>query len=107
MFNSFLSKFKTILESDKTSVKVPTKPSGQEKAKATIKEKETDKSEDLNRVVFSPQKSEVKEEIPDVKANIILENAHRIEAEVKSKEAEIKDRLHSIEDKEKYLFFFL
>ena len=104
MFNSFLSKFKTILESDKTSVKVPTKPSGQEKAKATIKEKETDKSEDLNRVVFSPQKSEVKEEIPDVKANIILENAHRIEAEVKSKEAEIKDRLHSIEDKEKYLF---
>jgi len=98
MFNSFLSKFK-VLFGGETTVQTDTPTS--------------------NRVVFTPKKTEnnVKEVTKIVKeivtvpadpkaaaaAQALIDNAKRIEADIKVKEAEIFARLKSLDEKERYL----
>jgi len=112
MFNSFLSKFKTLFSEDSTPGVISKKA-----ASDTVADSSADA--DHNRVVFKPKKSvksskSVKEvkAVPapavvdpqiEARANTMLENARRLEADVKSKEAEIFQRLKSLNDKEKYL----
>lgn len=98
MFNSFLSKFKVIFDAPESSKKVP-------KSIKTPKPK-TEDSDDYNRVVFNPQKptQTVDTSQAQAQAKSIIDNAKRIETEAKNKEAEILQRLKSIDDKEKYLF---
>ncbi len=114
MFNSFLSKFRSLLNS--SSFKLP--------VSETLSSPSIEDA-DNNRVVFSPKKSEKtsaksgsasgrkKNIIPvsvpidnsaaEAQAKIIIDNARRLEAEAKTKEAEIFQRLSSLNDKEKYL----
>lgn len=106
MFNSFLSKFKSLFSGDG---QIPTSP--------------VDNDVDHNRVVFSPPKS-VKVVKPvkapaaiiptlvvapvinpqmEAQAKAMLDNARRLELEAKNKEAEVFQRLKSLDEKEKYL----
>jgi len=64
--------------------------------------------DEKNRVVFSPTKKPSNEPTLDIskfeaQAQIILQNAKKIEAEAKLKEAEIFRRLTSLDEKERYL----
>ncbi len=108
MFNSFLSKFKVIFSSPTKSDENP----------ATA-------GSDSNRVVFTPPKSPKAAKEPVAKAakpvavtpaaqaavdavvskqaEAALQNAKRLELDAKTKEAEIFQRLKSLDDKEKYL----
>ncbi len=97
MFNSFLTKFKVIFDAPETSRKT---------SKAVKAPKVEKKTEDHNRVVFNPQKPTPAADNSQAQsqAKLIIDNAKRIEAETKNKEAEILQRLKSIDDKEKYLF---
>jgi len=89
MFNSFLSKFKVLFGGDnKLVTDIPI----------------------TNRVVFTPKKlsaakpssaGKVKEVIKEVVVQI--DNAKKIEADIKIKEAEIFARLKSLDEKERYL----
>lgn len=106
MFNSFLSKFKLLFGADTVVTETPT--------------------QDSNRVVFSPKKTSKSDAakavvtpvapvviIPPVDtqaqakataaATAIIENARRIEADIKVKESEIFSRLKSLDEKERYL----
>ncbi|MGI5841322.1 MAG: ribonuclease Y [Patescibacteria group bacterium] len=114
MFDSFLSKFKGIISGDEKTLKakVEQPSSAQEIPEA---------SEEKNRVVFSPtQKSKPKSKakaapkvassntappVEKIDATIqqALDNAKRLEAEAKAKEAEIFQRLSSLAEKERYL----
>jgi len=101
MFNSFLTKFKDIFSSKNiTVIPVPTLA--------------TDTNVDNNRVVFSPKKPAKTAKTPIVSAPAVsvqidhetqaaLQNAKRLETEAKVKEAEIFQRLRSLDEKEKYL----
>jgi len=105
MFNSFLSKFKVLFGGNTSTT-----------TKSEAVPTTTDTS---NRVVFTPknEKKEVKEvkkvvkEIVVVqadpqaaaKAQALIDNAKRIEADIKVKEAEIFARLKSLDEKERYL----
>lgn len=115
MFNSFLSKFKTIFSA--TSAQLPDQ--------VTPTTPPTDPSN--NRVVFSPVNKQTKaQKVKPVKtetpaaptvpvapvvdtsaitraAEASLQNAKRLESEAKAKEAEIFQRLKSLDEKEKYL----
>ena len=114
MFNSFLSKFRSLL--NPSNSKLPVSDTISASAVEDI---------DNNRVVFSPKKSVKTEKSkknitadpvvaapvidPQIEARaqaqakIIIENARRVEAEAKTKEAEIFQRLKSLNDKENYL----
>lgn len=120
MFNSFLSKFKSLFNGSNDV------PSSISDSKTLITETESDVAStdtDHNRVVFTPKKAEKTEKgkkssstpvsSPQVdaqvqaqaqaQAKIIIENARRLETEAKVKEAEIFQRLKSLNDKENYL----
>jgi len=108
MFNSFLSKFKSLFNAV---------PSVGEAAPEIAVENDADH----NRVVFAPKKGKKSiivvpvapviaavanpqiEAQAQAQAKIIVENARRIETEAKTKEAEIFQRLNSLNEKEKYL----
>ena len=107
MFNSFLSKFKDIFSS---SVSPKTSTTAQSPVI-------TDNSAANNRVVFSPKKSTKVSKVakttdisktPEtnqllLEAQNALQNAKHLELEAKNKEAEIFQRLKSLDDKEQYL----
>lgn len=95
----------------------PTKPVSKKETKI-IKENKKEVKEikveekDNNKVVFSPAKTEpvvsapakpVVSEADNTAALAALQNAKRIEAEAKAKEAEIFQRLSSLDEKERYL----
>ena len=109
MFNSFLSKFKSLI-------------SGENTTSPTLTPSDSAPSSDSshNRVVFSPAKSDKVAKVEKNKKNIpqaqvapnpqleiqaqaqakaIVDNARRIETEAKNKEAEIFQRLKSLDDK--------
>ncbi|HAX99436.1 MAG TPA: hypothetical protein DCY12_11260, partial [Candidatus Atribacteria bacterium] len=107
MFNSFLSKFRSLLNSSNS--KLPVSDTISTPSVGDV---------DNNRVVFSPKKSAkvekikkndvalsipVNNSVAEAQAKVIIENARRLEAEAKTKEAEIFQRLSSLNDKEKYL----
>ena len=107
MFNSFLSKFRSLLNSSNSKLPVSD----------TISTPVVD-DVDNNRVVFSPKKSAkiektkknvapvsvpIDNSVAEAQAKIIIENARRLETEAKTKEAEIFQRLSSLNDKEKFL----
>lgn len=121
MFNSFLSKFKSLFDGVTTPTSLPTSP---------IVSTPTTDSDDHNRVVFTPkkaakvEKNDKAKKVTDVQNNPILsvaqvdpqvliqaqaqaktiiDNAHRLEVEAKVKEAEVFQRLKSLDEKEKYL----
>ena len=126
MFNSFLSKFKSLFNgsTDVSDTVVTPVVSETVNTPAPV---ETDA--DHNRVVFSPKKGKkttsvaapvvsvapaapvVMATVPNpqieaqaqAQAKIIVENARRLETEAKVKEAEIFQRLKSLNDKENYL----
>lgn len=107
MFNSFLSKFRSLLNSSNSKLPVPDN--------TPILSSE---DADNNRVVFSPKKSAKVEKSKKIttpistpidnsqieaQAKAIIDNAHRLETEAKAKESEIFQRLSSLNEKEKYL----
>lgn len=65
--------------------------------------------DEKNRVVFTPQKSvkpvitKAQTEQSNAAAQAIIQNAKRLESEAKTKEAEIFQRLASLDEKERYL----
>ena len=96
MFDSFLSKFKGIFSSDTPTV--------------------TSQPATTNRAVYTPAKKAVKAKSEPVvvqptvdltqvnlQAQAILDNARKIETDAKVKEAEIRERLKSLDSKEQYL----
>lgn len=92
MLNSFLSRVKDIFSSKKF---VP-----QSQQPVLVQDKQDQK----NRVTYSPKK--IKPASPSVDQpaiDRILENAKKIEAQAKTKEAEVFQRLTSLDEKEKYL----
>ena len=80
-------------------------------SKKEVKETKKVDGKDNNRVVFSPNKTEVSipvqvkpvVEVDNSAALAALQNAKRIEAEAKAKEAEVFQRLSSLDEKERYL----
>ncbi|MBI2464901.1 ribonuclease Y [Candidatus Shapirobacteria bacterium] len=116
MFNSFLSKFKDIFSSSTKSSENPA-TAGSTPVIPVVTSDQTDN----NRVVFSPKKttkgtkgSKVTTPAPApvptaqinqalAEAQSTLQNAKRLETEAKTKEAEIFQRLKSLDDKEQYL----
>ena len=116
MLDVFLSRVKGLFSTPKSGdSKVAQKVTAPKKE--IIKEvKETvEEQKDNNRVVFSPTKTETAAPVqpaPVVKSTVevdnsaalaALQNAKRIEAEAKAKEAEIFQRLSSLDEKERYL----
>ena len=97
MFDSFLSKFKVIFNTPEPPKKAP-------KSVKTPQPKTG--GGDYNRVVFNPKKATqtIDTSQAQAQAKSIIDNAKKIETEAKNKEAEILQRLRSIDDKEKYLF---
>lgn len=111
MFNSFISKFKDIF-STKDGLSPAVKPT-------PVKPEESSSADTNNRVVFTPKKAvKIKETVKTVTSPVVsqvvvselekqtqaaLQNAKRLETEAKTKEAEIFQRLKSLDDKEKYL----
>lgn len=112
MFNSFLSKFKTIF----SNVPDQSVPVASSKTTPVASSTPQPSDPDNNRVVFSPQNKQVKaqKQKPDASAVVdnsalnqaieaSLQNAKRLESEAKAKETEIFQRLKSLDEKEKYL----
>jgi len=102
MLDVFLSKVKGLFSTPQKQV------SKKETKKEVIKEAKVEDSKDNNRVVFSPTKTEnptkpVVSEVDNSAALLALQNAKRIEAEAKAKEAEVFQRLSSLDEKERYL----
>lgn len=108
MFDLFLSKFKGIFNAPVTDSSVSSSP----------KKSAPAQPEDSNRVVYTPQKptkstaksqpepakpSKPAVQIDTEAVNQALQNAKRLEAEAKSKEAEVFQRLKSLDSKEQYL----
>lgn len=120
MLDFFLTKVKGLFSSPTPNQKSAVK---KETVKATNKETkavETNTDDDKNRVVFTPNKpssvstpTQVVEVAPSIsqaevdrinaQAQAVLQNAKKIESEAKSKEAEIFQRLSSLDEKERYL----
>lgn len=120
MFNSFISKFKDIFSTPAKPVK--NQPSAGTTV-TTVPAAPVTESIDNNRVVFAPKKSAKSAPTPQPKAtpaaeSVVnqaevnraladaqqtLQNAKRLEAEAKSKESEVFQRLKSLDDKEQYL----
>ncbi len=106
MLDVFLSRVKGLFSVPKSEDLKNSKVSANKKeAKKEIKAKDSQK--DNNRVVFSPVKKE-NETKPIATADhaevqAALQNAKKIEAEAKAKEAEIFQRLSSLDEKERYL----
>ena len=121
MFNSFLSKFKSLFNGT-TDIPNSTVISADPVSETAV----TESTADNNRVVFTPpkatkaDKSKKTTPVPVVvapiitvnpqieaqaqaQAKLIIENARRLETEAKTKEAEIFQRLNALNDKEKYL----
>jgi ribonuclease Y len=120
MFNSFLSKFKDIFSTT-------TKSGDSSTSTGSVAPVITNQAQaDNNRVVFSPKKTaksaksqkvvettavvaqptavptaQINKALEDAQAT--LQNAKRLELEAKTKEAEIFQRLKSLDDKEQYL----
>ena len=117
MFNSFLSKFKDIFASNGEVIKSNTK-SAATPAPAPVNGS-LQIADSNNRVVFTPKKSSKTEKavsksqpVPVAPAindqankqtQAALQNATRLELEAKEKEAEIFQRLKSLDEKEQYL----
>ena len=109
MFNSFLTKFKSLFSGDGQTVLSPSSP--------VLDTPSVDNDVDHNRVVFSPSKSTratkavkapttpapVINPQMEAQAKAMLDNARRLELEAKNKEAEVFQRLKSLDEKEKYL----
>lgn len=106
MFNSFLSKFKDIFSSKDFST-----PSASASPPVTVPVDDADH----NRVVFTPKKAQKTAKpaatapvspppvVNTAQIDAALQNARRLETEAKVKEAEIFQRLKSLDDKEQYL----
>jgi ribonucrease Y len=113
MFNTFLSKFKDIFSNKPVNLSaIPDSKTEPVKTDGIV-----DSTQDNNRVVFSPKKAAKTGKAASVTAPIVpsvspetirltdaaLQNAKRLEAEAKAKEAEIFQRLKSLDEKEQYL----
>lgn len=92
MLDFFLTKVKGLFSSATKLEKTPT--SATPVVNVPLDEK--------NRVVFTPPKS-VKPVVTDAATQAIIQNAKRLESEAKTKEAEIFQRLASLDEKERYL----
>ena len=108
MLDVFLSRVKGLFSTPKSGdVKVSKSPTTKKEIKKEVKKIEDEK--DNNRVVFSPAKTEVSvpvkpvAEVDNSAVQAALQNAKRIEAEAKAKEAEVFQRLSSLDEKERYL----
>jgi len=101
MLDVFLSRVKGLFSTPKsTTSKKETK---KEVVKKEIIKKEGEEK-DNNRVVFSPTKTEVVVPVVNTaQVDAALQNAKKLEAEAKAKEAEVFQRLSSLDEKEKYL----
>jgi ribonuclease Y len=104
MFQSFLSKVKDIFSGQ--TVTQPAIPQPVEKPVEKSSEKSSDKP--TNRVEFTPKKpaktaAPVLSSADAQAAKRALENAKRLEAEAKTKEQELFQRLNSLDEKERYL----
>ena len=103
MLDFFLSQVKGLFSNQNPNSK-KTKVKKEEPTQVQAQKEETDK----NRVVFTPQKSaEPDISIASAKADALIQaaiqNARKIEADAKAKEAEVFQRLSSLDDKERYL----
>jgi ribonucrease Y len=107
MLDVFLSRVKGLfsvpkIEETKVSSKKTVSKKGNKKNK---KNKESQLNN--NRVVFSPKKTETSisptVQIDNSAVQAALQNAKRIESEIKRKEIEISQRLSSLDEKERYL----
>ncbi|MDD4784856.1 MAG: Rnase Y domain-containing protein [Candidatus Shapirobacteria bacterium] len=105
MLDVFLSRVKGLFSTPQKSVpkkEILSKVEGKKEVKESKQEKQ-----DNNRVVFSPTKTETQSkpvvEVDNSAAMAALQNAKRIESEAKAKEAEIFQRLSSLDEKERYL----
>ena len=114
MLDFFLTKVKGLFSSPAPARKPVSKKETVKVTKEVVKETPLSDNEDKNRVVFSPtkpvaqpvtQSSVSKEEIDkaNAQAQTILQNAKKVEADAKVKEAEIFQRLSSLDEKERYL----
>ena len=120
MLDFFLTKVKGLFSSPTTATQKPVakKETAKVTKEAVKKEVAATETDDKNRVVFSPTKSVSqptaqpvvqpsvsKEELDRVnaQAQAILQNAKKVEADAKTKEAEIFQRLASLDEKERYL----
>jgi len=107
MLDVFLSRVKGLFSTPKSGdVKVSKSPVTKKEIKKEIKNVVDEK--DNNRVVFSPTKTEtaipiVNPVVNTAQIDAALQNAKRIEAEAKAKEAEVFQRLSSLDEKERYL----
>ncbi len=101
MLDVFLSKVKGLFSNPKSgATKVSSKTPV---SKKEVKESKKDETNN-NRVVFSPTKTETAAPVVNTaQIDSILQNAKRIEAETKAKEAEVFQRLSSLDEKERYL----
>lgn len=112
MFNTFLSKFKDIFSAKSISTST-SKPITKDDP---VKVDDVSTPQDNNRVVFSPKKATKATKATTVSptvaipspetvrlTDIALQNAKRLEVEAKAKEAEIFQRLKSLDEKEQYL----
>jgi len=114
MLDFFLTKVKGLFSAPTVDDNKSTKKKSSSKKEAVIIEA---KDDDKNRVVFSPPKSSVTPTpapvtivTPSVdtskaeaQAQVIIQNAKKIESDAKNKEADIFQRLSALNDKERYL----
>ncbi|MFA5532547.1 MAG: Rnase Y domain-containing protein [Candidatus Shapirobacteria bacterium] len=107
MLDFFLSQVKGLfsnpIPTSKKS-KVKKEEPAQVQVQAQVQKEETDK----NRVVFTPQKpAEPDISVASAKSDALIQaaiqNARKIEADAKAKEAEVFQRLSSLDEKERYL----
>jgi len=121
MLDFFLTKVKGLFSLPTPTQKTVTKKETAKVTKEVVPQNAVDDTDDKNRVVFSPAKSTTtqpaavqpiivqptisKEEVDRInaQAQAVLQNAKKVEADAKAKEAEIFQRLSSLDDKERYL----
>lgn len=108
MLDVFLTRVKGLFSTPQKQVSKKEIKEAKENKKE-VKENKKVEDKDNNRVVFSPAKNEntatkpIITEVDNSAALAALQNAKRIEAEAKTKEAEIFQRLSSLDEKERYL----
>jgi len=110
MLDFFLSKVKGLFSAPGDTSKTSKKEKNISKnvSKEAVKQVDNNENDEKNRVVFSPTKSSapaVTVDTSKIEAQIeaSLQNAKKIEAETKQKEAEVFRRLSSLDEKERYL----
>ncbi len=103
MLDVFLSRVKGLFSAPQ---KTPVSKKETKESKKEVKTEKKEVKEDKNRVVFSPNKTETTPVVSTVNQSQIdaaLQNAKKLEAEAKAKEAEVFQRLTSLDEKERYL----